>query len=736
MSRFVIVLFSPLIFLPIPYSFGQKSVSTLPFEKSVEELTKSSMPAIVVIRFTGRTGKQEGLGSGFVISKDGLIATNLHVIGEARPIAVEIGGKEYQVKSVHASDRSLDLALLKIEAKDLPTLELGDSDRLKDGQDILALGHPRGLKNSVVKGVVSGRPTIDGRKMIQLAIPIEQGNSGGPVLDRQGKVQGIVTLKSLVTRNLGFAVPVNALKRLLKKPNPIAMEHWVTIGRLNPDEWETVFSGRWRQRNGRIIVDGPGEGFGGRTLCLSKSKLPEVPFEVGVMAKLDDESGAGGLVIHSDGRNKHYGFYPSNSRIRFSRFEGPNVFSWKVLFEDTTPHYRPGEWNYLKVRVEKDRIKGYVNDELIHESTDQRLRGGRVGLVKFRTTHIEFKGFRIAKSLPSIHPPKNLVQKVEKLVRNIEPGKTPDEGLLTALAPTAENSMKILRERARYMVKQAEELRLLAKAVHEQKVLSQLKKETDQDEKNIDLLHAAFLIDKLDNENRDLQSYIKQVERITKDISESLSEKATEKDILAALNRELFKRRGFHGSRADYYNRANSYLSQVLDDREGIPITLSLLYMEIAQRLNVKVVGIGLPGHFVVQHQPRKGQPYLIDVYEGGVEMSREEAEATVKGITGLNLREKHLKPVSKKAIVVRMIHNLVNIARSEKDLRGILRYQNAILAVDSTLGEERLHRAAARYQLGDKKGAIADLDILLENPSPEINRERLLELRKYIRME
>ena len=136
--------------------------------------------------------------------------------------------------------------------------------------------------------------------MIQLAIPLEPGNSGGPLLDLFGRVQGLLTLKSAVTENLGFAMPINALKPLVKKPNPIPMAKWLTIGALDPDEWTVLFGARWRQRAGRILVDGPGSGFGGRSLCLWKAP-PKVPYELAVSVKLGDESGAAGLVFHSDG---------------------------------------------------------------------------------------------------------------------------------------------------------------------------------------------------------------------------------------------------------------------------------------------------------------------------------------------------------------------------------------------------------------------------------------------------
>src|SRR5207248_2193240 len=137
-------------------------------------------------------GDQQGLGTGFVIDKNGLIATNLHVIGEARPVAVHTAdGKPLTVKSIHASDRALDLAILRVDATDLTALTLA-TEQPAVGEAVVVMGNPRGLKHSVVSGVVSGLREIDERKMIQLAIPVEAGNSGGPVLDMQGRVVGIV----------------------------------------------------------------------------------------------------------------------------------------------------------------------------------------------------------------------------------------------------------------------------------------------------------------------------------------------------------------------------------------------------------------------------------------------------------------------------------------------------------------------------------------------------------------
>jgi S1-C subfamily serine protease len=233
----------------------------------VEEVFQRVKPSLAVISVRGRDGKLRGLGSGFVVAADGLIATNMHVIGEGRAIEVQLAdGKHYDVKGVHAFDRHRDLAVLRVEAKDLKPLPIGDSEALRQGQTVVALGNPQGLRHSVVTGVVSGRREIDGRSMIQLAIPVEPGNSGGPLVDLQGRVGGIITMKSAVTANLGFAVAVNDLKPLLTKPNPVPIARWINQGQVDPRQWQVLQGASWRTRGSRILVDGEGDGFGGRPL--------------------------------------------------------------------------------------------------------------------------------------------------------------------------------------------------------------------------------------------------------------------------------------------------------------------------------------------------------------------------------------------------------------------------------------------------------------------------------------
>src|SRR5262249_3972059 len=144
--------------------------------------------------------------------------------------------------------------------------------------------------------------------------------------------------------------------------------------------------------------------------------------------------------------------------------------------------------------------------------------------------------------------------------------------------------------------------------------------------------------------------------------------------------------------------------------------TLSVLYMELAQRLGLKFEGVGLPGHFVVRHVAAKGDSQLIDVYDGGRPLSREDAAKKVEAISGAELTDEHLKPVGKKAIVVRMLHNLLNVAGGERDLDAALRYLDAIVDLTPEGGRERWMRAVLSFQNGRKTAAREDVDWLLDH--------------------
>ena len=697
---------------------------------SVKDIAARVKPSLVTITFTGRDGSVDGTGSGFVVAPDGLIATSLHVIGEARPIKVQFAdGQKFDVTEVHAWDRRSDLALIRIDAKNLPALPLGDSETLEQGAPIVAMGNPRGLDFSVVSGVVSARREVktgdlDADAMIQLAIPIEPGNSGGPLLDMAGRVHGILTLKSALTENLGFAMPINSLKPLLAKPNPTPIARWLTIGNLNPREWQPLMGARWSQKAGRVSVEGTGKGFGGRALCLNQREAPAVPYEIAVTVKLENESGAAGLVFASDGGDLHYGFYPTAGQLRLTRFDGPTVYSWAILKSVPSPHYRAGDWNTIKVRVEKDRLLCYVNDQLAIESDDKELRAGKVGLAKFRDTRASFKNFQVAKSIPALAGG----ALNEDLLKQLDGSAPLDARLLKSLQTNAPASLAALHSRADTLEKQVGQLRRLARDVHRRSVETALLRELDQPETKIDLFHAALLLAKLDNEELDLPAYRRQLDDMARDITAQLAAMPDDDSKLKALKKFLFEENGFHGSRGDYNNRANSYINEVLDDREGIPITLSVVFLELARRIGLDTVsGAPVPGHFMVLHRPKMGDRQLLDVFDGGNLISDKEQAR-------MQLTDEDLQPATKRSIIVRMLRNLITGARAIQDAAAMLRYQELIVALSPESAGDRIGRALLRLQNDDAEGGRLDLLWLLENRPRGVDLERVEQLLRSLR--
>ncbi|NBR07130.1 MAG: serine protease [Planctomycetes bacterium] len=198
-------------------------------EGETEAIAKKTKPSIVVIKSKGRSDGKEALGTGFFISKDGLLATNYHVIGEGKKITLETAdGKEIDISSVYAFDRENDLAILKAINPSGSFLQISDSTTFQDGTSVVAVGNPQGLKHSVVSGVISGKREIDGREMLQVAIPIEPGNSGGPIVNLEGKVLGILTIKSRFQKSppLNFRLK---LKSGLNSRMKVAQQVWFLI---------------------------------------------------------------------------------------------------------------------------------------------------------------------------------------------------------------------------------------------------------------------------------------------------------------------------------------------------------------------------------------------------------------------------------------------------------------------------------------------------------------------------
>lgn len=709
---------------------GAKSPASGP--KAVSEITSDSKPSIVTVSQIGRGGGQEALGTGFVVSKDGLIATNLHVIGNARRIQVQLSdGSTHDVTEVHATDATLDLAIVRIGKKDLKPLALGDSDTVAQGQQVVAIGHPQGLEFSVVEGVVSALREIEESTMIQIAIPIEQGNSGGPLLDLQGHVQGILTLKSAVTDNLGFAHPVNQLKLLLEKPNPVPMSRWLTIGRLDPKRWQPMMGARWTQHTGVIHVEDAGEGFGGRSVCLNQTDAPGLPFEASVTVKLDDEGGAAGIIFCADGRDQHYGFYPSGGKLRLTRFNGPDVFSWTILADVPSAAYKPGSWNTLRVHVDESVVRCYVNDTLVTETQDAVLRGGRVGLCKFRQTNAQFKAFRVGEDLSQKDIPTQLAEQLESELKHYLEKPAQRDATMEKLLAEPAAARRVLEQRARSLEEQAAKLRQLERDVHRQAITREIVRVLQRPADQAELLRAALLVSKHDNPDLDIETCQQTVQHMVEELKDDPAIKSGDTTKAAArLNTFLFQESGFHGTRGDSMDDfANSYLNEVLDDREGIPLTLSIVYLEIARKLGLKdIYGAGLPGRFMVAYEGKatddSGPPTVfIDVFDGGRLLQEHEATRLIEQTTGREVGGEHIEPATPRAMILRLLYNLTSFSRKPEQA---LPYLDLIVALDPEAAQERLQRALMRMKAGDVAGTKEDLETLLSQKPDNLDMEKV----------
>jgi serine protease Do len=159
---------------------------------------------------------RHGTGSGFIVSQDGYILTNAHVVADADEVTVRLSDRrEFRAKVIGADART-DVALIKIDAKDLPTVRVGDPDKLRPGQWVLAIGSPFGLENSVTAGIVSATSRAVGGEsyvpFIQTDVAVNPGNSGGPLFNLQGEVVGINSMIFSRTggyMGLSFAIPID-----------------------------------------------------------------------------------------------------------------------------------------------------------------------------------------------------------------------------------------------------------------------------------------------------------------------------------------------------------------------------------------------------------------------------------------------------------------------------------------------------------------------------------------------
>ncbi len=203
------------------------TINTAPAQTTLpaEDIAEKALVATVYLEMKDKNGKTLGIGSGFFV-KSNLIATNYHVIEGAAKGTAKLVGKytRYNIEGVTATDKTNDLALLKVTAYGTKPLSLGDSDAVKIGATVYVAGNPKGLEGTFSDGIISSRRDKDTKERLQMTAPISPGSSGGPVLNKKGEVIGVSFMTLQGGQNLNFAIPSKYLKKLLeqsKSPQPL-----------------------------------------------------------------------------------------------------------------------------------------------------------------------------------------------------------------------------------------------------------------------------------------------------------------------------------------------------------------------------------------------------------------------------------------------------------------------------------------------------------------------------------
>jgi regulator of sirC expression with transglutaminase-like and TPR domain len=234
-------------------------------------------------------------------------------------------------------------------------------------------------------------------------------------------------------------------------------------------------------------------------------------------------------------------------------------------------------------------------------------------------------------------------------------------------------------------------------------------------EEEVDLARAALLISAVANPDLDPARHLAALDSLAAAASRRLGDTREPLACVNTVSQYLFDEVGFRGNQEDYYDPCNSYLDQVLQRRLGIPITLSLVYIEVGRRLGVPLAAIGMPGHLLVRH--RDSTDLFIDPFYGGILLSQEECAQRLVEVTGAALPwdPAYLTPIGPREFIARMLRNLKGIFLQRGEYQLALPFLDHLVAVQPEADHERRDRGIVRFHLGRYPEALEDLQIYLD---------------------
>lgn len=259
-----------------------------------------------------------------------------------------------------------------------------------------------------------------------------------------------------------------------------------------------------------------------------------------------------------------------------------------------------------------------------------------------------------------------------------------------------------------------------------------------QPEDRIDLGYAALVMAQPEYPGLDIEAYVRRIDRLAEQVRKKVRTVMDPYRLIAGINDVLFAEEGIRGNRDNYYDPRNSFLNEVLERKLGIPITISVLYIEVARRLGLTLHGVGLPGHFLVKYVGEEGET-VIDPFHSGQVRSVEELQALLNEIYGgkVAFRSEFLSPVTKRQVLQRMLHNLKAIYLRQGDLLKSLSAVERLAILDPSSAQEIRDRGLLYLRLECVPQAVEDLEAYLrlapEAEDADAIREQVVTLRSRV---
>ncbi len=248
-------------------------------DKTAAEIAASAGPSVVFVKTSDAKGTQIGVASGFIVDPAGAVVTNFHVVAGASVVEVELqNGEIFDAVGVISFDARRDLALVKIRRNRLPALRLGATDVLKQGQHIVAVTNPLGLERTLSEGIISAIRVVEGTRYLQFSAPASPGSSGGPLMNLQGEVVGVITkgVADPGAQNLNFAVPVDYLEPILGQESKYTLADLAReYSRVTPEKAPAVPVAPPKEPPGQEFVVWHDHGDGFLSFCMGTLVVSE-----------------------------------------------------------------------------------------------------------------------------------------------------------------------------------------------------------------------------------------------------------------------------------------------------------------------------------------------------------------------------------------------------------------------------------------------------------------------------